>query len=114
MALLERTNHQLNQADARQFEKHPLVIAAQFHADFLQIHPFADGNGRVARIRTNLALLRTNFPVLNLRSDDRKNYFRALADAQTRADLRPLTDHFVKTLLANLEPLLQEIRHRRT
>ena len=38
----------------RKYGLHPLLIAAGFHCEFVQIHPFGDGNGRMARILTNL------------------------------------------------------------
>ena len=40
---------------------HPLLITANFIVEFLQIHPFQDGNGRLSRILTNLLLLKTGY-----------------------------------------------------
>jgi len=40
---------------------HPLLITANFIVEFLQIHPFQDGNGRISRILTNLLLLKTGY-----------------------------------------------------
>jgi Fic family protein len=40
---------------------HPLLIIAAFIVRFLAIHPFQDGNGRLARVLTNLALLRAGY-----------------------------------------------------
>ena len=50
---------------AEAFEKerfHPLLIIANFIIEFLKIHPFEDGNGRLSRILTNLLLLRAGYP----------------------------------------------------
>lgn len=44
-------------------EHHPLIITAAFALDFLCIHPFADGNGRVARLLTTYLLQRTGYGV---------------------------------------------------
>lgn len=44
-------------------EHHPLLIAARFGLDFLCIHPFADGNGRVARLVTTYMLSRSGYGV---------------------------------------------------
>lgn len=40
---------------------HPLLIIANFLVEFLKIHPFEDGNGRLSRILTNLLLLRSGY-----------------------------------------------------
>jgi len=43
--------------EAKVGELHPLVLAATFHYRFVAIHPFDDGNGRMARLLTNLILM---------------------------------------------------------
>ncbi len=40
---------------------HPLLIIANFIIEFLKIHPFEDGNGRISRVLTNLLLLRLGY-----------------------------------------------------
>ncbi|MBI4159604.1 Fic family protein [Candidatus Wolfebacteria bacterium] len=40
---------------------HPLLIIANFIIEFLKIHPFEDGNGRLSRVLTNLLLLRSGY-----------------------------------------------------
>ena len=40
---------------------HPLLIIANFIVEFLKIHPFEDGNGRLSRVLTNLLLLRSGY-----------------------------------------------------
>lgn len=40
---------------------HPIIIAGVFHLEFVSIHPFTDGNGRVARLLTQLLLYRTGW-----------------------------------------------------
>ena len=54
-------------------EVHPVVSAAWLHHRFVQIHPFQDGNGRVARALTLLPLERNQFPPIVV---DRHNYDR--------------------------------------
>ncbi len=40
---------------------HPLLVIANFIIEFLKIHPFEDGNGRLSRVLTNLLLLRSGY-----------------------------------------------------
>lgn len=63
--------------------QHPVVLAAKLHHDFVRIHPFDDGNGRVARLLVNYVLMRHGFLPTVVRSDDKANYLTALhlADA---------------------------------
>ena len=72
------------------------VRAAWLHHRFTQIHPFSDGNGRVARALASLAFIKDGwFPVV-IRRDDRARYIAALEKADS-GDLRPLVELFVET-----------------
>jgi len=60
----------------------PVELAAAFMHRFTQIHPFADGNGRVARLLMNLVLLKAGYPFLtNVAYRDRARYLRSLSEA---------------------------------
>lgn len=72
---------------------HPVIRAAWLHHRFICIHPFADGNGRVARALTLLALLQTHYAPLVVDRRNRADYIRAL-DAANDGDLRPLIRFF--------------------
>ena len=56
----------------------PIIVAAWFHHRFTQIHPYQDGNGRVARALTTLILLRADLLPLVLDRDLRVEYINAL------------------------------------
>ena len=76
---------------------HPLLLAAWLHHRFTQIHPFADGNGRVGRAILTWHLVKSRyFPVIISR-DDRPEYI----DALEQADAGNLT-HLIN-LFVNLE-----------
>ncbi|MEL7163271.1 MAG: Fic family protein [Bacteroidota bacterium] len=62
----------------KRYDLHPLVIAAGFHQQFIAIHPFGDGNGRMARILTNLILMIAGYVPLIVRTEDREEYFAAI------------------------------------
>lgn len=72
---------------------HPIVRAAQLHGTFVDIHPFVDGNGRTARLLTNLDLLRHSYRPALLQPQDRFAYYEAL-DAARANQWDPLIRHF--------------------
>lgn len=73
----------------------PEVSATWLHHAFTQIHPFQDGNGRVARALASLVFIKAGwFPLTVLRSD-REIYIRALESAD-EGDLKSLVDLFAK------------------
>lgn len=59
------------------------------HYRLVSIHPFADGNGRTARLLMNLLLLRGGYPPVAVRPEDRAEYLDALEYAQNREDVEP-------------------------
>ena len=71
----------------------PEILSAWLHHRFTQIHPFQDGNGRVARALASLVFLKSElFPVV-IRDADRKEYIDALEHADVD-DLSPLVRLF--------------------
>src|SRR5262249_14130750 len=56
----------------------PVVSASWLHHRFAQIHPFQDGNGRVARALASLVLLRAKWFPLVIHRDIREDYIKAL------------------------------------
>jgi Fic family protein len=73
----------------------PEVCAAWLHHRFTQIHPFQDGNGRVARALASLVFLKAGWFPLVIRDQDRNNYIIALEQSDA-GDLKPLVDLFAK------------------
>ena len=71
----------------------PEVEAAWLHHRFTQIHPFQDGNGRVARALATLVFVKANWLPLVVRDSDRKKYIDALESADN-GDLKPLVSLF--------------------
>ena len=59
-----------------------ILIAAAAHTWFVHIHPFIDGNGRVARLLMNLVLMRFGVPIAIITREDRMRYYDALEQAQ--------------------------------
>lgn len=57
---------------------HPVERAARAHFWLVDIHPFVDGNGRVARLLMNLLLMQSGYPIAVIRIEDRATYYNAL------------------------------------
>ena len=81
--LIEWTKTQLKSR-----ENHPVLVVANFIVEFLAIHPFHDGNGRLSRILTNLLLLHAGYTYMPYASlekiieDHKVEYYIALRTAQ--------------------------------
>lgn len=58
-----------------------LLLAAKLHYEFVLIHPFDDGNGRMARILMNLVLMQYGFPPAIIKTEEKDTYFAALRQA---------------------------------
>lgn len=80
---------------------HPVHLAALFHYKFVCIHPFDDGNGRVARLLMNFILLRYNFPMIIIKSDDKEKYLTSLQKADT-GDTLSLLEYIEKQAIHSL------------
>jgi len=102
---------------------HPLLVVGNFLVEFLQIHPFADGNGRLSRLLTNFFLLKEGYLYLpyisheKLIEDNKADYYLALRKSQktfkTKAeDITSWLDFFLSIFLKQskmaLELLLKE------
>ncbi|QIF03315.1 Fic family protein [Roseimicrobium sp. ORNL1] len=80
---------------------HVVEIAAYFHHRFTAIHPFDDGNGRMARLLMNLLLMREGYPPVVIRNGERDAYLYALrqADAGNANELIQLVAEHVRDSL---------------
>lgn len=66
------------------YEIHPLELASEFHLRFAVIHPFADGNGRMARLLMNFILDRSHYPMIDISIENRERYIEALASGDSK------------------------------
>lgn len=106
--LVDRTNAALTRiADQDPKAPHPVVLAADFHIDYLTIHPFFDGNGRTARILSNLLLIACGLPPVIIKEEHKPAYYRLLGDIQAYGGSRDLFyQFFADRVLESLELIL--------
>jgi Fic family protein len=96
--------------EARRNEKiHPSVLAAFFHHRFVAIHPFDDGNGRIARILMNLILMQKNYPPAVVKLKERTDYYAALGQAD-KNEYVPLMEFIVEEVSSSLNIYLKAAR----
>lgn len=99
---------------------HPLLVVGNFLVDFLNIHPFTDGNGRLSRILTNLLLLKAGYLYMpyvsheKLIEDQKPAYYLALRKSQKtfKTDNQNITDwllFFLDILVAQSEEAINLI-----
>jgi len=97
---------------------HPLIIIANFLVQFLQIHPFQDGNGRLSRILTNLLMLQEGYAYMPYAShekiveDNKPDCYLSLQQSQktfhTDAEtIAPWLDYFLEVVLYQAQMALE-------
>lgn len=87
---------------------HPVELAAELHKRFVFIHPFIDGNGRVARLLMNLALLRNGYTIAIIPAILRHEYIYSLETAHTRPEV--FTSFIADRVIATQLDLLRLMR----
>lgn len=109
--LIDWTNQQF-----KNNEIHPLVVIGLFIYEFLSIHPFQDGNGRLSRLLTNLLLLKNDYHFIqyisfeNQIEQKKKSYYEALMDGQKdRYTDNELINSWILFFLTSLETLTQKL-----
>lgn len=85
-------------------EFHPVIASSLAHFNFVRIHPFTDGNGRMARLLMNLMLIRQGFLPIVIHVEKRNNYLRALA-LTNKGDLNPFISFIIQEIIANLDEI---------
>lgn len=89
---------------------HPLIMAAVFHYEFVFIHPFADGNGRMARLWHTVILFRWRnvFEFIPLESQIER-FQDAYYDAIAKCHVNGNSDVFIEFMLEMIDQILDEV-----
>lgn len=89
---------------------HPLIMSSVFHHEFVFIHPFADGNGRMARLwhTAMLAMWKPIFEYIPIESQIEKfqnEYYNAIAKCHVEGD----STVFIEFMLSQIDKILDDI-----
>lgn len=86
---------------------HPIRLASKVHQQFVAIHPFRDGNGRVGRLLLNLILIRAGYPIAVIPLERRSEYINALVAAQSGEGLDGLDQLVMDAVEVSLRETLE-------
>jgi len=112
--LVDWTNNALSDG-----EIHPLIIISTFIYEFLSIHPYQDGNGRLSRLLTNLLLLKLDYKFVlyvsfeHIIEQKKVAYYQALMEGQrNRYKAEERIDKWTLFFLDSLGELIQKLKHK--
>jgi Fic family protein len=112
--LIEWTNRQWNEKML-----HPLIVLAVFVYEFLSIHPFQDGNGRLSRLLTTLFLLQQEYEFISYISfenhieKNKKAYYEALMSGQRKRNTpEEKLDKWLVFFLGSLKTLTEKLEQK--
>ena len=81
-------------------------LASVFHYKFIRIHPFDDGNGRIARILMNFILMQHSYPPVTIKANQKEAYISALQKADV-GDLESFVIYIGEQLVQSLELIIK-------
>jgi len=89
-----------------------IELAAWTHAEFVRIHPFVDGNGRTSRLLMNYQLISNGFMPVNIRNENKLDYYKALEEYGVKGDLKPFTDMVMELEEKQLDEICSMIKQQ--
>lgn len=108
--LLNQTNASIDRIQRKTKDApHPIDVALNFHIEYLNIHPFYDGNGRTARVLSNLILVALGYPPLWINDQERDIYYRYVADIQCYGGRREELFSFLGELILRSQGMVYDV-----
>ena len=94
-------------------EIHPLILSSIFHYYFVYIHPFSDGNGRMARFWVSLILTNWNskFEYIPIEEEiyiNREKYYNAIAESHNNNNANVFIDFMIDIILSSVTKIISE------
>lgn len=107
----EKMQEMMRFYDENRERMHPVELASEMHERLVYIHPFADGNGRTARLLMNLILLQNGYPIAILKGDteNRLKYYEALETASITGDKTPFKNFIKEVLTQTINRILEVV-----
>ncbi|MDR0621866.1 MAG: Fic family protein [Deltaproteobacteria bacterium] len=96
--------------DKSREKMHPVILAIRYHKDLLFIHPFMDGNGRVARLAMNTVMLQNNYLPIDIPPDKILQYQSSIA--QSYRDSFVFYDFMLDSAIDTHEHMIYEIERQ--
>jgi Fic family protein len=90
---------------------HPIALATLAHYELVTIHPFADGNGRTARLLMNLILMQNGYPPAIISKRQRERYISSLEQAQLGGSRDTFDQLIAKAVERSLDIYLKAVRN---
>ncbi len=90
----------------------PLILAVGFHYKFVRIHPFDDGNGRMARLLMNFILMKYGFPPAIIHTEERKDYINALRETDQTDSYDAFAVYVGKSIINSLKLKLKALKNQ--
>ena len=81
-------------------------LAAWTHAEFVKIHPFRCGNGQIARLLLNYQLMLNDYPPINIKKDNVREYFDTLETYALKNDIGPFTKLVQENITKSLDKFI--------
>lgn len=106
--LAERLKHLPSSSEQEKYLAEVISLLAWLQHRLVWIHPFQDYNGRIARLLTNLLLLKLELPIIEIKADkkeDRDDYIKAMKEAD-KDNLTKLENLLAQALEENLKNLI--------